>query len=132
MGRMAILWTGSEHDTPGFADNKRDYDKIEASSKIAREGVLNEDIEKLAEGVALYYEAQLDEGMSKLPEINGAIALNTAVVVTVATPFICSIHKRQEMPQWESTMPCALLSRIAHDANRSKDGGPYRLAGSGY
>lgn len=74
-GRMAILWTGTEHDTPGFADNKRDYDKIEASGKLAREGVLNEDIEKLAEGVALYYEAQLDEGMSKLPEINGAIAL---------------------------------------------------------
>ena len=34
------------------------------------------------------------------------------------------------MPQWGSTMPCALLSRIAHDANRSKNGGPYRLAGA--
>lgn len=73
-GKMAILWTGLEHDTPGFADHQRDYDKIEASSKIAREGVLNEDIDKLAEGVALYYEAQLDEGMKALPEIDGALA----------------------------------------------------------
>lgn len=73
-GKMAILWTGAEHDTPDFADNQRDYDKIEASSKLAREGVLHEDLDKLAEGVALYHEAQLDEGMQPLPQISGALA----------------------------------------------------------
>jgi mevalonate kinase len=73
-GKMAILWTGAEHDTPGFTDNERDYDKIEASSKLAREGVLHEDLEKLAEGIALYHEAQLGEGMAALPHIEMAIA----------------------------------------------------------
>lgn len=74
VGKMAIFWTGAEHDTPGFTDNERDYDKIEASAKLAREGVLNEDLEKLAEGISLYHQAQLGEGMAKLPEIEGAIA----------------------------------------------------------
>jgi len=73
-GKMALLWTGAEHDTPGFADKQRDYDKIVASSKLAREGVLHEDLGKLAEGITLYYQAQLDEGMNPLPEIQGAIA----------------------------------------------------------
>lgn len=73
-GRMAILWTGHEHDTPSFADKNRDYDKIEASAKLARDGVLSEDIDQLAQGVALYYEAQLDEGMIELPRIEGSIA----------------------------------------------------------
>lgn len=73
-GKMAILWTGAEHDTPDFADNQRDYDKIEASSKLAREGVLHEDLDKLAEGVALYHEAQLDEGMQPLSQISGSLA----------------------------------------------------------
>jgi cytidyltransferase-like protein len=73
-GKMAIFWTGAEHDTPGCADNERDYDKIAASSEIAREGVLNEDLDKLADGVSLYHEAQLDEGMSPLPEVEGSIA----------------------------------------------------------
>jgi len=73
-GKMAILWTGSEHDTPGAADNQRDYDTIEASANLAREGVLNEDLKKLAEGIALYYSAQLTEGMQPLPEIDGSLA----------------------------------------------------------
>ena len=73
-GKMAILWTGEEHDTPDFADNKRDYDKIAASSEIAREAVLYEDLGKLAEAMDLYHEAQLDEGMQPLPELEGALA----------------------------------------------------------
>lgn len=72
-GRMAILWTGKDHDTPGQVDNTRDYDKIAESADMAREGVLAEDITTLAKGVNLYYETQLVEGMSKLSEIKGAI-----------------------------------------------------------
>lgn len=73
-GKMAILWTGAEHDTPGFADDQRDYDQIEQSGKLAREGVLNEDLQQLAAGIYLYHESQLEEGMKPLPEIEGSIA----------------------------------------------------------
>ena len=73
-GKMAILWTGGDHDTPGNADKNRDYDKIVRSADLARKGVLHEDLQQLAAGVSLYYEAQLAEGMEPLPEIDGAIA----------------------------------------------------------
>jgi len=73
-GKMAILWTGSEHDTPGFADDERNYDKIERSGQLAREGIIEEDICKIAEGVKVYYESQLEEGMQPLPDISGALA----------------------------------------------------------
>jgi hypothetical protein len=73
-GRMAILWTGSQHDTPSFADLPRDYDRIAQSGRIAREGVLTKDIHQIAAGVNLYHQTQLDEGMQTLPEIAGSIA----------------------------------------------------------
>lgn len=73
-GRMAIYWTGSPHDTPGIANQPRDYDRIAESARIARQGVLKTDISQLAEGVALYHAAQLAEGMSPLPGIAGSIA----------------------------------------------------------
>ncbi|MBT8037226.1 MAG: adenylyltransferase/cytidyltransferase family protein [Verrucomicrobiae bacterium] len=73
-GKMALLWTGTEHDTPGFADNQRDYDHIAQSAELARHGVLNEDLHQLAEGINLYHAAQLDEGMDRLPDLHGAIA----------------------------------------------------------
>jgi len=73
-GRMAIYWTGTQHDTPGVANFPRDYDRIAQSARIAREGVLHTDIKQLAAGVALYHATQLDEGMDPLPEIPGAIA----------------------------------------------------------
>jgi cytidyltransferase-like protein len=72
-GRMAILWTGTSHDTPGVANLPRDYDRIAQSARIARDGVLGADIRKLSEAVNLYHATQLDEGMDPLPEINGAI-----------------------------------------------------------
>lgn len=62
-GRLAIFWTGSPHDTPGVVDNRRDYDGIARSGRIAREGVLHADIQRLAEGVRVYHETQLAEGM---------------------------------------------------------------------
>ena len=74
VGRMAILWTGEEHHTPGFADDQRDYGKIEHSGHLARAGVLSESVEQLADGVRCYHEVQLEEGMQPLPEIDGAVA----------------------------------------------------------
>ena len=73
-GRMAIYWTGAEHDTPGFADDQRDYDAIERSGHLAREGVLAGDLDKLAEGTGVYYGMQLEEGMRPLPEVAGELA----------------------------------------------------------
>ncbi|MFN6018368.1 MAG: adenylyltransferase/cytidyltransferase family protein [Verrucomicrobiota bacterium] len=73
-GKMAILWTGKEHDTPGVVDTPRDFDRIALSGRIAREGVLNADIQKLAEGISFYHATQLDEGMEPIPDIPGSIA----------------------------------------------------------
>ncbi len=73
-GRMAIFWTGKQHDTPGVVNLPRDYDRIAQSSRVAREGALHADILQLAEGVRIYHSTQLDEGMETLPEIDGAIA----------------------------------------------------------
>ena len=73
-GRMAILYTGEEHDTPRMADEQRDYVRISQSSLIARTGVLERNINTLAAGVALYYSVQLDEGMQPLPDIPNALA----------------------------------------------------------
>ena len=73
-GCMAILWTGSPHDTPGLVDRSRDYQLIAESGRIAREGILKADRKTLAEGIATCHRAQLDEGMSKLPNEPTAIA----------------------------------------------------------
>ncbi len=73
-GRMAIYWTGIQHDTPGIANHPRDYDRIARSARIAREGVLHASLDLLAEGILLYHSAQLDEGMHPLPKILHSIA----------------------------------------------------------
>ncbi len=73
-GRMAVFWTGTQHDTPGVADLPRDYDLIARSARIAREGALHADIRLLSEAVTLYHSAQLDEGMAALPDLPGSIA----------------------------------------------------------
>ena len=73
-GLMALAWTGSDHDTPSFVDNKRDFDRIAKSSRLAREGVWNADVAQIAEGVKTYHSAQLDEGMEPLPVADKALA----------------------------------------------------------
>ncbi len=73
-GKMAIYWTGTSHDTPGVVGLPRDYDAIALSGRIAREGVLAADLQKISEGISCYHQTQLDEGMQPLPEIEGAIA----------------------------------------------------------
>ena len=71
---MAILYTGSEHDTPKMADECRDYVRIAQSSLIARAGVMERNIHELAAGVALYHSVQLQEGMAPLPVVGEELA----------------------------------------------------------
>lgn len=66
-GRMAVYWTGQHHDTPGNADNMRDYDAIERAGRLGREAVWKNDLALLAECVRASYAVQLGEGMSPLP-----------------------------------------------------------------
>ena len=66
-GRMALMWTGQQHDTPSLADSRRDYDKIARAGRVAKEGVTTGSYEKLCEAVRLSYELQVEEGMARLP-----------------------------------------------------------------
>lgn len=74
-GRLALLWTGKPHDTPGVANKERDFDRIAESGRIAREGVLAREINGLAEGIRIYHAAQIDEGMKPLPAAADALAM---------------------------------------------------------
>jgi cytidyltransferase-like protein len=65
-GRMALYWTGVEHSTPDMAGRTRDYAAIARAGVIAREGVWQQSLDKLAEGVRASYAVQLAEGMSPL------------------------------------------------------------------
>jgi cytidyltransferase-like protein len=68
-GRMALLFTGSTHDTAALADKAdRNFELIAESGRIAREGVWQENIHRLAEGIKVYYASQLDEGMRPLDD----------------------------------------------------------------
>ncbi|MDB4585992.1 cytidyltransferase, partial [Akkermansiaceae bacterium] len=73
-GRMALLWTGRQHDTPGSVDFERDYDLIEKAGAHARAGVIEKSLTKIAEAIAFSYQVQLDEKMEPLKEIPGCIA----------------------------------------------------------
>ena len=73
-GCMGVLWTGKSHDTPGVVNHPRDYGRIAESGRMARDGVLYADVERLAAGMSIYHHTQLDEGMAPLPVIAGALA----------------------------------------------------------
>lgn len=73
-GRMAIYDTRVKHDTPGLASLKRDFSKIARAGRVARLGVLEQDIDVLAVSVKLSYELQLEEGMAPLPEVGHVLA----------------------------------------------------------
>ena len=73
-GRMALFYTGSDHDTPGVVDQKRDYDLIAQASRVAAEAVEHNDFDQLAEAVNISYQVQIKEGMKPLPEVSGASA----------------------------------------------------------
>jgi hypothetical protein len=57
-----------------MSEDERDYDMIVESSMLAAEGVEDQDIYKLAEGVKLYHKMQLKEGMEPLPPADGMLA----------------------------------------------------------
>ncbi len=73
-GRMALLWTGSPHDTPSLTDKTRDYDKIAEAGRIAREAILKVSLEELALAIRHSYEVQLSEGMDELPAETSSLA----------------------------------------------------------
>ena len=73
LGLMALWWSGHQHDTPGMANQKRDYAAIEEASKMARTGVLTGNLKQLGAAVAASYAVQLGEGMSPLPEAEGCL-----------------------------------------------------------
>ncbi len=73
-GLMALVWTGSQHDTPGSVDLERDYDLIAAAGAKARQAVMEESVEMLAEAVEMSYQVQLKEGMNELSRVEGALA----------------------------------------------------------
>jgi cytidyltransferase-like protein len=66
--KMAIYFTGSEHDTPARVDHARDYDLIEKAGAKAAAAVEANDIKQLGEAVRLSYQVQIKEGMEPLPE----------------------------------------------------------------
>jgi cytidyltransferase-like protein len=67
-GKMALLWTGKEHNTPSLAKRKRDYKAIAEAGSIARLAVRDSDSGKLAWACRLSYEVQMNEGMEPLPK----------------------------------------------------------------
>ena len=72
-GHMALHYTDIPHNTPGNAENARDYDLIEAAGRLAKEAVFEASISKLGRAVCQSYEVQLAEGMAPLPEAEGCI-----------------------------------------------------------
>ena len=73
-GRMAVYDTRIKHYTPGFAGYVRPLDRIAKAARIARLGVLEQDIAVLGVAVQISYQLQLEEGMQPLPDIGGQIA----------------------------------------------------------
>jgi cytidyltransferase-like protein len=74
-GRMALHWTGSEHDTPGMVGGARDYDAIARAGATARDAVWQNSLTGLADAVRQSYAVQRAEGMAGLPsDLAGALA----------------------------------------------------------
>ncbi len=73
-GKMAIYDTQISHADKKLVSKNRNYMHIYEASRVAAHAVENKDYLELARAISLSYSAQLDEGMSKLPLVNGAIA----------------------------------------------------------
>ena len=65
-GRMALHWTGTEHDTPAMVGGARDYDAIARAGATARAAVWQNSFAGLAEAVRQSYAVQRAEGMAEL------------------------------------------------------------------
>ncbi len=74
-GRMAVFWTGTQHSTPGVANQPRNYDAIERAGRTARDAVWRQDLAQLAEAVRQSSAVQTAEGMAPLPaDLPGMLA----------------------------------------------------------
>jgi hypothetical protein len=73
-GCMAVYDTRVKHYTPGFAGYERSFERIAKAARIARLGVLQQDVSVLAVGVQMSYQLQLEEGMQPLPDIGKQLA----------------------------------------------------------
>jgi len=67
-GKLAVLWTGTAHSTPGLLSLQRPYHKIRSAAERAADAVAAQDLGSLATAISMSYGAQLDEGMHPLPE----------------------------------------------------------------
>lgn len=74
IGNLAVFWTGKSNDSASYTYKKRDYVAISMAGKIAKDGVLNNDLTLIAKGVDMSYQLQLNEGMAKLPDEQSSIA----------------------------------------------------------
>lgn len=74
VGKMAVYDTRIRHDTPGIASLRRDLRKIAKAARVARLAVQQQDVTLLSVAVHMSYQAQLDEGMQRLPHIGKALA----------------------------------------------------------
>ena len=73
-GLMAVYDTRVKHYTPGFAGYERPFDRIARAARIARLGVLQQDVDVLAVAVQQSYQLQREEGMLPLPDIGNQLA----------------------------------------------------------
>lgn len=73
-GRLAVYDTRIKHNTPGLAGLQRNYRKIAKAGRVARLGVMQQDITVLAVAVQLSYQLQLEEGMEPLGKIGESLA----------------------------------------------------------
>ena len=73
-GKLAVYDTRIRHDTPGVAGLTRDMDTIARAGRVARLGVLQQEVMVLSEAVQMSYRVQLDEGMQPLPKIANELA----------------------------------------------------------
>lgn len=76
-GLMLLYWTRVSHRTPSLVDIDRDFSAIVEASQVARVGVLRRSILDLAEAINATYMAQLNEGMTPLPDF-GSLAMKYA------------------------------------------------------
>ena len=73
-GLMAISYTGVQHDTPANANKERDFELIKRAGWEAYQGVVNTNIDLLANAMELSYNAQVKEGMDPLDKVDKSIA----------------------------------------------------------
>lgn len=76
-GKMALFYTGKQHNTKELAKMYRNYHSIALNSKYAKSAMEmygEKRLINLAKSIRQSYMIQLEEGMEKLPRVNGGIA----------------------------------------------------------